>query len=113
MFDKAKMKKSMIYHKDFLGRLYISNAMERKKLLIAASDSQIKLVLQIVYLVTTGIIPVSKICFEKLSSEKKTKYLHQAFGTQTKITKLLKSARKIQIDHLFKLITCFDSLFHR
>ena len=87
--------------------------MEAKKVLNAATDAQLKLLIQITFLVSVGSIPINKESFDNLTSAKKTRYVSVHFGSKLKTRKLLKSERKAQLDILFKLTSSFKSLLYR
>ena len=113
MTDYKKLRKSMIFNKLFLMDLYVSNSMTAKKTLASATDNQLRLLIQIIFCISTGIIPLPKTAFDKLAIARKTGFLHKIFGSDSCMKRLSKSTRAEQILILNKLSSSFNSILHR
>lgn len=87
MYTKEKLRKSLVHNKLFMRELFESNALIAKKVLCSANDSQLKLVIQILYFVSKGEIPLKKNLYEKLWNTRKAKVISTQFGTKAKIIK--------------------------
>ena len=113
MCDIKKLRNHMLMNKTFLMELYNSNSMTSRKLLVSANDTQIKMLLQIIYCVTNGLIPLNKNSFQGLSLSRKTKFLSKNFGSKVSLKNALKGSRKEQHDVLFKLASAFPHILYR
>ena len=110
--NKTQLRRFMILEKQFLGRLYKSNAIVARKELSMASTNQIKLVIYICHFITCGSIPVTSKGLEALKIGKRGGFLHKTFVTKASTNRLLKAMRKDQLTALFKISSCFNYLLH-
>lgn len=97
----------------FLANLYASNRYTARKLLIAASDSQLKLLLYLLHFIAIGEIPLTRENFNSISKGRKASFLFKNFADKTKTKTLLKSDRTKKLHQLFQLSSAFKHLLTR
>jgi hypothetical protein len=87
----------------FAAKLYTTpNEIVTQKTLNGASDTELKLLLRMLYLLSIGHIPIPRDQFNLIASKKK-KFLHNQFSSARKVNALLKGNRESQIKTLSKI----------
>ena len=71
LIARSKCRSLMIFNKQFLAELYESNKFTSRKILLIASDSQIKLLLYLLHFIANGEIPLSQESHDSISKAKK------------------------------------------
>ena len=82
----------------FLASLYTSTNVKIGKILSAASDLQIKLVLKLLYFIVKKEIPITERCIKNMQMTKSCQIIFKIFKETTKVIKLLKSPRSVQMN---------------
>ena len=103
----------MIFNKEFLAELYESNKLTARKILMIASDAQIKLLLYLLHFIANGDIPLSQESHDSISKAKKARFILTKFRDKAKVKKLLKLERKDQLQILLKLSSLYKFLLLR
>jgi hypothetical protein len=87
----------------FAAKLYTTpNEIVTQKTLNGASDTELKLLLRMLYLLSIGHIPIPRDQFNLIAS-KKIIFLHNQFSSARKVNALLKGNRESQIKTLSKI----------
>ena len=113
LIAKSKCRSLMIFNKQFLAELYESNKLTSRKILLIASDSQIKLLLHLLHFIATGEIPLSQESHDSISKAKKARFILTKFKEKAKVKRLLKLERKEQLQLLLKLSSLYKFLLLR
>ena len=109
--DKWHCRTLMLLNYDFLASLYTSTNATIGKILSAASDLQIKLVLKILYFIVKKEIPITEQCIKNMQMTKSCQIIFKIFKETTKVIKLLKSPRSVQMNALKRAQNHFPDLF--
>jgi hypothetical protein len=87
----------------FAAKLYTTpNEIVTQKTLNGASDTELKLLLRMLYLLSIGHIPIPRDQFNLIGS-KKIFFIHNQFSSARKVNALLKGNRESQIKTLSKI----------
>lgn len=113
ILSKFKLRALMLNHKLYLGDLYTSNSMTAKKILNNSLDVQLKLLLNLLYRLANGDLPMTRKTLQKLQHSRKASFLHTKFSSKTSVNALLKSSRQEILVILRKFAPFFcDFFFH-
>jgi len=109
--NHLELRQLLIDNKPFLKNLYELSSMQQKKhFLLSSSEKECDVLLQILYAITQGEIPITKSKFEILKSSKKLHLLNNKFESEVKLAKLLASALKQKTFLLLKFLPIFSVL---
>ncbi len=111
--NKENLKKLMIENKLYLRSLFKENIYKKKKQILLLSDEkQIDLILNILFYVVQGDIPLKKIYFEKLKDNKKLHFINRTLNSQEKLDRFLKSTLKNKYSFMLKLLKMYNDIFY-
>lgn len=111
--NKENLKTLMVENKVFLRSLFLEGSyLKKKKLLIQSEEKQADLILNLLFLVVQGEIPIKKIFFEKLRANKKLHLINKALNTEEKLNLFLKLSYKEKITFLLKLLKSYNEIFY-
>ena len=113
LIEISKCRDLMIIHKQFLANLYGSNPFTARKLLLSASDSQLKLLLYLLHFIAIGEIPIDQEGFDSISKARKSRIIFKHFADKTNTKRLIKAERQSQLEHLLKLSSVYKYLLTR
>ena len=108
----SDLKPLMQLNKGYLSNLYSQNKIQNIRTLGGSSETQLRLVLKLLYCLCHGIIPLKTEFGQALVKNGKATRLQADFGTQTKLRNLLKSPRQNKFETLSKYAGIFPSLFY-
>lgn len=105
------MKSYLIRDKGFLKQLYEgNNPLKNKKVLQTAEDSELNTLIKFLHFLSNGAIKMKKQNFQKIQEAKKLNLLTQRVEKKSKLSLLLKSARKEKLKFLNKLVNVYSIL---
>lgn len=113
MWSKADLRRSMLLEKVFLSNIHHSSPLTVSTILAAATNLQINVLIRVLHFVASGQIPVDSKLIEKLSSSRKTGYLHKNFKGKNIVKNLLGSNREAKLAVLNKISKFMPSLLER
>ena len=76
----------MLKEKTFIASLYSSNSLLCRTILVNATDSQLKVTIQILHLIASNVIEISPEAEKALEKSRKAKYIKQNFLSAKGIT---------------------------
>ena len=100
----------MLQEKKFLASLYQSNSLQARRHLAAASNSQLRLLMNICYCIANGKIHLPANFKQTLLRSGRGTILHKHFATLKGLSLMLKSDRKTKIEILEKFTNHFNKL---
>ena len=92
--EQLAFRQLLLKEKPFLVQIYQFNKEQTRKLLRRSSELQLKLLCSLVFLVSTGYIPISKENFKNLKKIRKLKYLSNL--SIKNINKLITQEKRFQ-----------------
>ena len=105
------MKSYLIRDKGFLKQLYEgNNPLKNKKVLQTAEDSELNTLIKFLHFLSNGAIKMKLQNFQKIREAKKLNLLTQQVEKKSKLSQLLKSARKEKLKFLNKLVNVYSFL---
>jgi hypothetical protein len=106
------VKKDIKLIKPFLFRLYgAPTKYEKNKMLTAASDTELNLLIHILHYLTNKEIPFAKSRREELVKSRRLPFIVKHFNADSSVTKLLASHRQEQLQ-ILKQIGIFKHILH-
>lgn len=111
--NENELRLLMIENKAFLKKIFLTkNLKTLKSLILSSSVNEIDLLLNILFCITDGRIPIKKVNFEILKKKKKIIILHKNFQSPEKFRKLLSSQLKEKITILIKFLPVYSNLLY-
>ncbi len=110
---KSELRQHMIHYKTNLEILYeCESLLENQTLISNSSDQFVLVLLNILYRVGAGYIPMKKDLYSKLAKGKKVGGLLKYFGSEQKLLKTLAKSREEQMKILRKFTSAMPVLLH-
>lgn len=81
---KLKLREWMIKEKLFLKNLFLGNPLSNQRTLSFATPFQLNVLINVLYNIVQGRIPMKKINYEKLTKSKKRRLLHDRLNNYKK-----------------------------
>jgi hypothetical protein len=105
------IKLGMQDNKSYLKSLFEASSIEKvKQILRASSQDQANILLQVLFCLTHGRIPIKKLEFETIKKSRKHLLLHKFFHNNEEYEKLLHLSLKRKINVLFKFAVIYKNL---
>ncbi len=112
--NQDELRSLMIENKNFLKFLFESNSNQSKKEALTKCEStQLDLIINILFYIVQGEIPVKRTHYESLKRNKKLGLLHRNLNSQQKLKQVLNFTVKAKLSFLLKLVNCYNNLFYR
>ena len=103
----------MLKEKTFIASLYSSNSLLCRTILLNATNSQLKVTIQILHLIASNVIEISPEAEKALEKQRKAKYIKQNFTHKNKVFELFKSDKAKKVAVLSKINSLYPFLFKR
>lgn len=87
---KLKLREWMIKEKLFLKNLFLGNPLSNQKTLSFATNFQLNVLINVLFKIVRGQIPLKKISYEKLTKSKKRRVLHTRLNNYKQFLLVLK-----------------------
>lgn len=111
VMNKENLRALMLKHRVFLKQLYsIGTIKSKKSLLLKSNVEQVDTLLNVLFYITQGDIPIQRSNFNLLSKHRVLPVLHNAFITVNKLTKLINSSLKEKTVFLLKFMKFYKVL---
>lgn len=111
--DKATVRAHMINSKLFLTDLYnCENSAGAKRALNFAKDSELKVLIEVLYHIAAGSIHVEKSHYSIICKSKRMPLLIKGFSKEKKVKDLIGSDRATQLKTLYKFASVYHSLLY-
>ncbi len=111
--NHLELRQSILQNKHFLKAIFESQSNKTTKtLLLNSNKEEIDTLLQILFSITQGDIPIKRKNFEILKKSNRLFYLHNQFENIIKFNKILSLDLKTKMGLLFKLKSIFSILLH-
>ncbi len=109
--NKDNLKKLMLKNKTFLRQLYSSASIKTKKAILLRSNlEQVDTLLNILFYITQGDIPIKKSSYDVLDKHSILEVLHTTFLSLHKLNTLLENSLKQKTVFLLKFIKFYKYL---
>ena len=103
----------MLKEKTFIASLYSSNSLLCRTILLNATDSQLKVTIQILHLIASNVIEISPEAEKALEKSRKAKYIKQNFLYKNKVSELFKLDKAKKVAVLSKINSLYPFLLKR
>lgn len=111
--NRNDLKLLMVQKKEFLKNLFLTKSTKAlKSILLSAHLEDLDLLLNILFFITQGDIPIKKVNFQILQKTKKISILHKYFQSEKHFKKILISPLKEKTMILIKFLPVMSNLLY-
>ncbi len=111
--SKTELREQMIHFRNDLNVLYKGESLPANQNMITnSSDMFVTLLLNLLFRVAASDIPVKKSLYSKIAQSKKAGGLVKYFGSENKLSKMLKLPRAVQVKQLRRFTSVMPVLFY-